>query len=139
MTWEREQWVEEYLEGERISEIAERHEVSRKTVYKWIERYEGYGAEGLRELRAAATSASGKRALAGTHSGGPATLSAVGRPQAAVGLGAQARKRRGALGEHNRTGLAGERFEPSAAAGAGTRDRKVERGRTRQSGVGHRL
>src|ERR1051326_5734189 len=50
MTWEREQWVEEYLEGERISEIAERHEVSRKTVYKWIERYEGYGAEGLREL-----------------------------------------------------------------------------------------
>src|SRR5579864_2574978 len=50
MTWERETWLEEYVAGERISEIAVRHKVSRKTLYKWIERYETGGLEGLTEL-----------------------------------------------------------------------------------------
>ena len=40
MEWERATWLEEYAAGERVSEIARRHQVSRKTVYKWVERYE---------------------------------------------------------------------------------------------------
>jgi putative transposase len=50
MLWERETWFEEYESGERISDISLRHRVSRKTLYKWVERYEAYGLEGLREL-----------------------------------------------------------------------------------------
>jgi len=50
MSWERETWLERYRAGERVSEIAAAHQVSRKTLYKWIERYEEWGAEGLREL-----------------------------------------------------------------------------------------
>lgn len=50
MEWEREGWLEEYAAGERISDIAERHEISRKTLYKWIARYEAFGVEGLEEL-----------------------------------------------------------------------------------------
>lgn len=50
MEWERAAWVADYQGGERISDIAERYQVSRKTVYKWIARHELYGEEGLREL-----------------------------------------------------------------------------------------
>jgi transposase InsO family protein len=50
MEWEREQWIEEYEAGDWISEIAERHQVSRKTVHKWVARYEAYGVEGMAEL-----------------------------------------------------------------------------------------
>ena len=50
MEWERKTWWDEYMAGERIVEIAERHRVSRKTLYKWLERYEAHGMEGLREL-----------------------------------------------------------------------------------------
>jgi putative transposase len=50
MAWEREKWLQEYAAGERISAIAERHQVSRKTVHKWIGRYEEFGVEGLAEL-----------------------------------------------------------------------------------------
>lgn len=50
MEWEREQWMEQYRSGECISEIARQHQVSRKTVYKWIERFQSFGEEGLREL-----------------------------------------------------------------------------------------
>lgn len=50
MEWERSVWMEEYGGGERISEIARRHGISRKTLHKWIRRYEEYGGEGLREL-----------------------------------------------------------------------------------------
>lgn len=50
MEWERLQWVREYDGGEAISEIARRHEVSRKAVHKWIGRYNRYGLEGLKDL-----------------------------------------------------------------------------------------
>ena len=50
MEWERETWIREYLSGESISEIARRHQISRKALYKWIERYDKYGEEGLRDL-----------------------------------------------------------------------------------------
>lgn len=50
MEWEREKWVREYQAGESIAEIARRHEISRKSVHKWIARYEAYGWEGLKDL-----------------------------------------------------------------------------------------
>lgn len=50
MEWERETWLEEFQAGETITEIARKHGISRKAVYKWIERYEAYGLEGLRDL-----------------------------------------------------------------------------------------
>lgn len=50
MEWEREQWMQEHEAGETISEIARRHQISRKAVYKWLERYREYGLEGLKDL-----------------------------------------------------------------------------------------
>lgn len=50
MKWERQAWVAEYEEGEAISEIARRHEISRKAIYKWIGRYEAAGVAGLEDL-----------------------------------------------------------------------------------------
>ena len=50
MEWEREQWIGEYESGETISQIAERHQISRKAVYKWLDRYGKYGLEGLNDL-----------------------------------------------------------------------------------------
>jgi transposase-like protein len=32
MGWEREQWIQEYEGGQRISEIARRHQISRKAL-----------------------------------------------------------------------------------------------------------
>lgn len=49
MDWERKSWVEEYEAGESISEISRRHQISRKSLYKWIERYQQCGAEGLED------------------------------------------------------------------------------------------
>ena len=37
-------------EGESISELARSHGVSRKTIYKWLERYEEGGPEALADL-----------------------------------------------------------------------------------------
>src|SRR5215831_4253485 len=39
--------IEEHKQGESISALAELYEVSRKTIYKWRERYEAEGVEGL--------------------------------------------------------------------------------------------
>ena len=50
MDWEREQWIEQIEAGASVSEVAEQYQVSRKTLYKWMERYRGYGQEGLRDL-----------------------------------------------------------------------------------------
>jgi putative transposase len=50
MEGEREQWIKEYEGGDRVSEIARRHQISRKALYKWIERYEEYGVAGLNDL-----------------------------------------------------------------------------------------
>ena len=50
MEWEREQWIREYQDGETIAEIARRHDISRKSVHKWMERLEEWGWEGLRDL-----------------------------------------------------------------------------------------
>ncbi len=48
---ERMKMVAQYMsEGESISELARWYGVSRKTVYKWIERYERRGPRGLEEL-----------------------------------------------------------------------------------------
>jgi putative transposase len=49
MEWERKSWMEEYEAGESISEIARRHRISRKALYKWIGRYQELGAEGLED------------------------------------------------------------------------------------------
>lgn len=50
MAWERGNWIERYRAGERISDLAAQHEVSRKTLHKWIARYEEFGEQGLAEL-----------------------------------------------------------------------------------------
>jgi len=39
--------IQEHLEGASISELSEVYEVSRKTIYKWLERYEQQGPGGL--------------------------------------------------------------------------------------------
>lgn len=49
MEWEREEWMEEYRRGEKITEISRRHGISRKALYKWIERYEADGRVGLED------------------------------------------------------------------------------------------
>lgn len=47
----REQMVLEALAGRRTkAEIATQFSVTRKTVYKWMERYQAHGREGLRDL-----------------------------------------------------------------------------------------
>lgn len=50
MNWERELWLEEYRAGEAIAEIARRHQISRKALYKWIRRFEEFGNEGLADI-----------------------------------------------------------------------------------------
>ena len=46
---QRVQLIQEHQEGHSISELAEFYEVSRKTVYKWLERHEAEGVAGLAE------------------------------------------------------------------------------------------
>jgi len=47
----REQMIQEWLSREYgVTELSHRYNVSRKTVYKWIERHEAKGLEGLEEL-----------------------------------------------------------------------------------------
>jgi transposase InsO family protein len=50
MAWERKNWIERYQAGERISDLAAEHRVSRKTLYKWVARFEEWGEQGLEEL-----------------------------------------------------------------------------------------
>jgi putative transposase len=50
MKWEREEWIEEYQQGESIAAIGRRHGISRKALYKWIGRYEAEGLGGLEDL-----------------------------------------------------------------------------------------
>ena len=57
MTWletdpvtERKRFIMEWLSGEiSVTELCRRHEISRKTGYKWIDRYEREGPEGLED------------------------------------------------------------------------------------------
>ena len=57
MTWletdpvtERKRFIMEWLAGEfSVTELCLRHEISRKTGYKWIARYEREGPEGLED------------------------------------------------------------------------------------------
>src|SRR5262249_10131693 len=53
MEWERKSWIREYEAGESISEIARRHQISRKALYKWIARYRKQGVTGLQDRRRA--------------------------------------------------------------------------------------
>lgn len=50
MSWEREVWVQEHQNGESIAEIARKHNISRKALYKWLARYQQFGEEGLKDL-----------------------------------------------------------------------------------------
>lgn len=50
MSWEREVWVQEHQGGESIAEIARKHNISRKALYKWLARYQQFGEEGLKDL-----------------------------------------------------------------------------------------
>ena len=43
----RVQLIQDYDEGESISALAEIYGVSRKTIYKWLERHEAEGVAGL--------------------------------------------------------------------------------------------
>jgi transposase InsO family protein len=43
----RVQLIRDYQEGESISALAEMYEVSRKTIYKWLERHDAEGVAGL--------------------------------------------------------------------------------------------
>lgn len=47
----RELLVERYLEGQKVTYIARQFGVSRKCCYRWIERYETAGREGLKERK----------------------------------------------------------------------------------------
>ena len=48
---ERMEMVSQYMrEGESVSELARWYGVSRKTVYKWIGRYEQEGVRGLERV-----------------------------------------------------------------------------------------
>ena len=49
MEWERKGWMEEYEAGASVTEISQRHQISRKTLYKWLERYQEWGGEGLED------------------------------------------------------------------------------------------
>ena len=52
---ERTMMISEYLSGDfSIAEVARRRGVSRKTVYKWIERYDQGSAQGLQDASRAA-------------------------------------------------------------------------------------
>ncbi len=42
--------TQDYEEGSSITELAEIYAISRKTVYKWLERHEQHGAAGLADL-----------------------------------------------------------------------------------------
>src|SRR3954451_9222517 len=42
--------TQDYDEGASISELAEVYGISRKTVYKWLERHEQQGIEGLTDV-----------------------------------------------------------------------------------------
>lgn len=44
---QRVRMIEEYRQGESIAALAEVYQVSRKTIYKWVERYEEQGVAGL--------------------------------------------------------------------------------------------
>ena len=47
---ERKRFIIEWLSGEfTVAELCRRHEISRKTGYKWIARYEREGPEGLED------------------------------------------------------------------------------------------
>ena len=47
---ERLRFISEYQSGDwTVTELSERHEVSRKTAYKWLERYREFGVAGLAE------------------------------------------------------------------------------------------
>ncbi len=47
---ERKRFIMEWLSGEfAVAELCRRHEISRKTGYKWIARYEREGPEGLED------------------------------------------------------------------------------------------
>jgi putative transposase len=45
----RVQLIQDYQQGESIAALAEIYEVSRKTIYKWLERYESKGVAGLHD------------------------------------------------------------------------------------------
>ena len=54
---ERFKFMQEYEQGEEsLAELCRRYEVSRKTGYKWVERYRAEGLEGLRDRSRAADS-----------------------------------------------------------------------------------
>lgn len=50
---QRRELIEQYLEGEGISELSRQYGVSRQTIYKWIERYREEGDAGLADRRRA--------------------------------------------------------------------------------------
>jgi len=45
----RVQLIQDYQQGESIAGLAEMYQVARKTIYKWLERYESEGAAGLQD------------------------------------------------------------------------------------------
>ncbi len=48
---QRERFLEDYrLNYYSLSELAQRFNISRKTAYKWIDRFNTYGKQGYREL-----------------------------------------------------------------------------------------
>ena len=58
--------VAEWLHDEwTMTELAERYGVSRKTAYKWVERYEAAGAPGLADRSRAPCCAHGRRRSSG--------------------------------------------------------------------------
>ena len=93
--WLRDEWT--------MTELAERYQISRKTAYKWVDRYDADPAAGLAD-RSRAPKAHG-RAMADAASrrdpGAAARASALGAEEAARDLAERQPRRRVAGGEHD--------------------------------------
>jgi putative transposase len=46
---QRVQLIQDYQEGESVAALAEIYQISRKTIYKWLERYDSQGVAGLQD------------------------------------------------------------------------------------------
>ena len=107
-------------QDEAFAAVCRRFKVSRKTGYKWLERYRGGGrcGPGRSLAGAAASSASGGAEIAEHCLGGAAGASDLG-PREGAGMAGAARTADGlAGGEHDRDAVRSRGFDGEASAAA---------------------
>lgn len=74
----RVQLIQEHTEGQSISALAEIYDISRKTIYKWLARYDADGVAGLVER---------SRVPRHSPSHSATTSSSASSPRASAGAG----------------------------------------------------